>query len=123
MAQILVVDDDPGVRSLIEQCMIRFGHDVDTAVDGFDAVEKMASAAYDLVMTDVVMPEMDGVKLIAHIRETYPALRVVAISGGGGDMSLAPVWLERARKAGASRVLLKPFHAEDLCELTDELLG
>ena len=122
MARILIVDDDSAVRSVIEQYMIRCGYHVDTAVDGFDAIEKLALASYDLVLTDMVMPEMDGIKLISHIRDAYPNLKVIAISGGGESLSGATVWLERARQAGAAQILLKPFSAVELYELTSDLL-
>jgi CheY-like chemotaxis protein len=121
--RVLVVDDEPAVRGVIEQTMTRSGCDVYTATDGFDALKKLALGRFDLVVTDVVMPEMDGIKLIAHIRELYPDLKVIAISGGGGIRSAAPGCLNRAEEAGASRTLLKPFNPSLLNSMADELLG
>ena len=123
MARVLVVDDEEAVRNLVEQVMVRCGHNVIAATDGFDALKKLSLRRVDLVITDVVMPEMDGEKLIAHIRELYPRVKIIAISGGGGNYASAPDCLERARHAGASKTLLKPFKLSELSSMTIELVG
>ncbi len=120
--RVLVVDDESTVRGLIEQTMTRAGHNVDTAADGFDALIKLSLMHYDLVVTDVVMPEMDGAKLIGHIRERYPNLKVIAISGGGGGRAPSEC-LAAAERAGAAKTLLKPFLHSELLSMTEELLG
>ena len=122
MARVLVVDDEPAVRSVVEQTMIRFGHDVKTATDGFDALKKLSLGRFDLVITDMVMPEMDGVKLIGHIRETYPNIKIIAISGGGVHHTPQDC-LGLAVKVGAARTLMKPFMLSELSSMTTELLG
>lgn len=122
MKRILVVDDERAVRDVIVQIMTRAGHEADVAADGFDALKKLTLVRYELVITDVVMPEMDGIKLIAHIREIYPRMKIIAISGGGGSSEHAPGWLEKAYEAGASKTLLKPFRPDTLITMTNELL-
>jgi CheY-like chemotaxis protein len=122
MKRILVVDDESAVRNVIVQIITRTGHEVDAAADGFDALKKLSLVRYDLVITDVVMPEMDGIRLIAHIREIYPRMKIIAISGGGGTPEQAPGWLENAYQAGAAKTLLKPFKPDTLVAMTNELL-
>ena len=122
MARVLIVDDEAAVRNLVEQTMIRCGHNVLTAVDGFDALKKISLGRIDLVITDVVMPEMDGVKLIGHIRERYPRVQVLAISGGGPKHTPKDC-LKNALHAGAAKALLKPFSLAELCATVNELLG
>lgn len=121
MARILVVDDEPAVRSVVEQALIRFGHEVTTAVDGFDALKKLSLGRFELVVSDMVMPEMDGVKLIGHIRERYPNMKIIAISGGGANHTPQDC-LGLAVKAGALRTLMKPFMLSELSSMTSELL-
>ena len=122
MARVLIVDDEPGVRSVIEQTMIRFGHDVVTAGDGLDALKKLSLGRFDLVISDLVMPEMDGVKLIGHIRERYPNVKIIAISGGGARHAPEDC-LGMAVKSGAARTLMKPFMLSELSSMAQELLG
>jgi len=122
MARVLIVDDEPGVRSVIEQTMIRFGHDVVTAGDGFDALKKLSLGRFDLVISDMVMPEMDGVKLIGHIRERYPDVKIIAISGGGAHQTPEDC-LGLAVQSGAAKTLMKPFMLSELSSMTKELLG
>ena len=122
VANILVVEDEPAVRGVVEQTMIRSGHSVITAEDGFDALKKLSLGHIDLVITDLVMPEMDGVKLIGHIRERYPNVKVIAISGGGINHTPQDC-LGMAVKVGAVRTLMKPFMLNELSSMTTELLG
>ncbi len=122
MARVLVVDDEPAVRGVVEQTMTRSGHDVKTACDGFDALKKLSLGRFDLVITDMVMPEMDGVKLIGHIRERYPNIKIIAISGGGAHETPEDC-LGQAVKSGAARSLMKPFMLSELSSMTQELLG
>ncbi len=122
MAHVLVVDDEPAVRSVVEQTMTRFGHEVMTATDGFDALKKLSLGWVDLVVTDMVMPEMDGVKLIGHIREHYPNVKIIAISGGGAHETPEDC-LGQALESGAARTLMKPFMLSELFSVTKDLLG
>ncbi len=122
MARVLIVEDEPALRSVVEQSMVRCGHQVVTATDGFDALKKLSLGHVDLVITDLVMPEMDGVKLIGHIRERYPNVKVIAMSGGGTRLGPEDC-LEMAKGAGASKLLMKPFMLSELFSMTAELLG
>jgi len=122
MTHVLVVDDEPGVRSVVEQTMTRFGYAVVTAEDGFDALKKLSLGRFDLMVTDMAMPEMDGVKLIGHVRERYPNIKIIAISGGGLHYTPEDC-LGLAVQAGAAKTLMKPFMLGELSSMTKELLG
>jgi len=122
VARVLIVEDEPALRSVVEQCMVRCGHDVVTATDGFDALKKLSLGRIDLVVTDLVMPEMDGVKLIGFIRDRYPKVKMIAMSGGGARLGPHDC-LEMALAAGASKTLMKPFMLSELSSMTNELLG
>jgi CheY-like chemotaxis protein len=121
MAQILVIDDEEGVRRAMAKVLVRAGHDVLEASDGKVALSLLRGQTPDLVICDLFMPEMDGVEVLRELRRDYPDLRVVAISGGAyqGKVQL----LDVAKGLGAAAVLKKPFDLEQLLSVVKEQLG
>ena len=121
MARILVVDDIPGVRKSIVAGLKRQGHDIREAANGRDALDQFKQDVPDLVITDMLMPEMDGLDLIDQIK-TQPArtCRVLAMSGGGSFVSTSDALL--MAKSAADAVLEKPFDSVELCAAVDALL-
>ncbi len=118
---ILVVDDDEAVRSVIRRSLERAGYGVREAGEGGAALKLLASAPADLVITDLVMPDMEGIALILSLRKSHPKLPVIAMSGGG---RMRPEgYLDIARNCGAARILAKPFDVEDLIAMVQQLLG
>ena len=107
MANILLVDDEEQLRSILRIVLESAGHDVEEAGNGKEAVESYRSRPADLLVTDIVMPEKEGIETIIQLRESYPEVKVIAMSGGGrtGDQN----YLELAKKLGANQVLAKPF--------------
>jgi len=77
---ILCVDDDPGIRELLHEIIIRLGHSSITAVDGIDALEKLADGHFDIVITDISMPRMDGIELIKKITTDFGDLDIIVIT-------------------------------------------
>ena len=122
MARILVIDDHPDTRELIRTVLTHAGHDVSVAADGEEGLRRYASERPELVVTDIVMPGMDGLGLIASLRRTAgTAPKIVAISAGwGADADDA---LRRAARAGADRVLRKPLELETLVAIVKDLLA
>jgi CheY-like chemotaxis protein len=113
---VLVVDDHPVVAAAIAAVLGREGYAVTLARDGREAVDALRDAAFDLVVTDIVMPRMDGIELIGLLRREHPGLPVVAISG---DSEVDPtVYLRIAGHFGVRATLAKPFGA---CALLDEI--
>lgn len=121
MAKILVVDDDPECAALLEAVCQEMGHDVVSAQDGESALRKVRSEAFDVVVTDVLMPEKDGLELLREIRQELPGVKVIAISGGG--LLYAEDCLRMAKTFGASQVMLKPLDVRKLQEAIKSLLG
>ena len=107
--KILIVDDDPAMRDLLRMQIASFGLDHMTAKDGLEAVEKLKQDDYTIVLTDMMMPNMDGMQLLNHIRENYPDIEVVVITGYGDTFSYTDVI-----EAGASDFLKKPYRANEL---------
>jgi CheY-like chemotaxis protein len=122
MANILVVDDEIEVGAVIRRVLERAGFAVTVVSNAAAALEAAAAQPPDVVITDVIMPKVHGVELIKIVRERYPRIRVIAISGGGsfGPVAYKPdaisthAYLAAAREAGAQEVLTKPFDLTDL---------
>lgn len=110
---ILVADDDEGIRKLLSEWLVRAGHSVACAASGKEASRLLRHQQFDLVITDVVMPDGDGFELIAEFRKAQPTTRILAISGGGKYLHGADC-LKMARGLGAHSVVIKPFNWEQL---------
>lgn len=121
MARILVVDDEELIRASIAAMLRRAGHLVTLAVDGEDALEKFGPARHDLVITDIVMPRMEGIETVRALRQIEPGVRIIAISGSGG--SDRGFYLRAASALGADATLQKPFRAAELQQTVDSLLA
>ncbi|WP_139796594.1 GGDEF domain-containing protein [Desulfacinum hydrothermale] len=106
---ILVVDDELSVRELVAESLEIIGHRVETAVDGLEAVEKLEQTSFDIVVTDMDMPRMDGIALIRHIREHHPRVDVIAITGHAVRYKYVDVI-----NAGAADFITKPFSLDKL---------
>ncbi len=109
----LVVDDDVIVSKLVRRVLTEAGWLVTSAVSGNEAMTILKNQRFDLVVTDIVMPEVDGIEIIAAVREHQPTARIVAMSGGGLVMSSLQA-LNIAGDLGATVRLEKPFTPEQL---------
>ena len=113
MARILIIDDEEYVRMTLSQAMEDEGHTVQLATNGREGLAIYKDAAPDLVITDVLMPEKEGIETIIELRKLNNAIKIIVISGGGRLNNID--FLEVARKFGASAALKKPFPIDDLC--------
>lgn len=117
---ILVVDDQPIMREVIGQMLEDAGHEVRTASGGLEALQEMDAMAFDLLVTDIVMPRMDGLELIAEVRRRYPRVGVIAMSAGSEYFSRRD-GLAVAERLGARVVLAKPFARDQLLQAIEVL--
>lgn len=115
---ILVVDDSRGLRSTVCAVLRSAGHEVISAANAREALEVLGVQPVDLVFTDILMPEMDGLALIRELRRRVPFLPIVAMSGGGYFLS-QDYCLRTAKIFGATAVLSKPFDAHQLLAALD----
>jgi DNA-binding response OmpR family regulator len=120
MRKILVIDDDILVQDTIVRILERKGYQVLVAGDGARGVRMFRSEQPDLVITDIIMPEKEGLETIREIRGQRPDARIIAISGGAriGNMD----FLDVAGKLGASEIMSKPFDPADLVALVSRCL-
>ncbi len=117
MSRILVVDDEPTVRELMRAVLEGAGHETVGAADGNEALEALAGGGFDLILTDVMMPGLDGFALLGHVRESHPDVPVVLVTGAV-DRRHSPTGPQ-----GASGVLYKPFTHAELREAVARALG
>jgi len=113
MAKVLVVEDSAAVRLAVTEVIEQAGHAVVEAENGRIAIDLLESESFDLIVTDVLMPEADGVEVIKAARAKHPGTRVVAMSGGAPNLP-AGYALKMAEMFAADAVLYKPFLNEEL---------
>lgn len=121
MATILLVDDDDAFRTMLRRALQRVGHTVLEAEDGRAALRTLSGATVDLVITDIIMPNTEGIETIIALRRTHPELKVIAMSGGG---RMKPEgYLEVAKQFGAVHVFKKPFNTKKFFAAIEDALG
>ncbi len=120
MANILLVEDTDIVRFALSTLLKDSGHRVTEACDGNAAMKAIQDVRFDIVVTDVFMPAMDGIELIRQLRDSHPDVKIVAISGGGAGQ-LAEFAMNIASKFGADVALQKPVDNDTILANIDAL--
>jgi DNA-binding response OmpR family regulator len=120
MTRLLFIDDDPGFVEEMKFLLEESGYDVDTALDGGEAMYKTDHQAYDLVITDMLMGKHNGMEVILHLRTYHPQIKIMAITGGG--WASPQLHLDSARMFGSDACLAKPYSIESLLEEIRNLL-
>lgn len=118
MPRILIAEDDDAVREFVARALTLQGHEVRAVADGGQALEALAAAPYDLLLTDIVMPGMDGIALALKVAKDYPAIPVLLMTGYAAER-------QRAHNLDVliRRVLLKPFTLKEVCGAVAEVLA
>jgi CheY-like chemotaxis protein len=126
MATILVIDDDDSMRQAIILMLKTAQHEATGAAGTREALQTLATQMPDIVVTDLLMPERDGIETIRLLRKRAPSARIIAITGGDPQMygkSYAATLLDFASQMGADAALQKPFDSHQLIAAVDQLLG
>ena len=121
LKRILVIDDDDLVRDTLARILVRGGYEAVSAKSGREGIARFRENPPDLIVTDVIMPDQDGIETIVELRQMDPALPIIAISGGGRAKAMQ--FLDAAEKLGANKVLSKPVKQADLLAVIAELLS
>jgi DNA-binding response OmpR family regulator len=121
MAKIIVVDDEPSILLMLKKMLEKAGHEVDTASNGNEGIILFEKNKHDLLITDIIMPEKEGMETIIELRKKYPDLKIIAISGGG---RISPEgYLPGAKLLGANMVFQKPLIQKEFLEAVAMLLN
>lgn len=123
MARILVVDDEEAIRHFLREVLTEAGHMVVEAPNGRRALERLRDQPIDLVVTDIIMPEVDGLELLLTLRKTLPEVKAIAISGYTRESPTGTVeYLTTAKAFGSIRALSKPFSRAQVLQAVEEAL-
>lgn len=121
MPGIMIVEDDTEVREMLVKAFSRNRFQIIEASDGKEALSKFKPSIVNIVITDILMPEEDGLKVIIKLKEIKPELKIIAISGGG---KVGPAnYLNIAKKLGADEIYIKPFSLKAMMSRIEELLS
>ncbi len=116
-ASILLVEDERSLAEVLERTLESAGYHVTWAKDGKEALRVYDSKKFDIVLTDLIMPEKDGLELIPELRRINPAIKIIAMSGGG--LGTPNSYLSVAQRFGAVQRLAKPFSSDELFAVID----
>jgi len=129
--RILIIDDEYDIRNSLGKTLEREHYEVATAEDGETGIEIFGGKSFDLVITDIIMPGINGIGTIEELRRLQPAVKIIAISGGGNmapleyapDAIMTNAYLAAAEKIGADLLFTKPIERKDILEAIRELIG
>ena len=114
MTRIMIVDDEELARFTLREILEEAGYEVAEARNGNECLSFQRQSGFDLIITDIIMPEKEGVETIIELKRDYPNLKIIAISGGGRTRNLD--FLKLAEEYGADQILSKPFSDDQLLE-------
>ena len=120
MARILIIDDEPQIRSMLKLMLEREGYEVVEAPDGVEGIEVYRQNPADLIITDLIMPNKDGIGMIIDLKKEFPDVNIIAMSGGG--LNKPDGYLKGAKKLGAACTLTKPIDREEMLRAVKDIL-
>lgn len=121
MANILVLDDNEILLEVVKDSIQMTDHTVTATKDSYHIDEILKEQTFDLIITDIIMPDREGFEIIIHLRKNYPKTKVIAMTGK--NMGEALDLLEMAQSIGADAALSKPFSPKELISIIDKTLG
>jgi DNA-binding response OmpR family regulator len=121
MPSILLIEDDLSFRTMLCIALRMMGHEVVEASEGAHGMCLYQTGRFDLVITDLIMPGQEGIETITKLIKDYPAVKIIAMSGGG--RTSPDSYLKMAKRLGAKAILSKPFSMEELTQTVDSVLA
>jgi CheY-like chemotaxis protein len=120
MARILVIDDESQIRSMLRLMLERAGYEVFEAPDGLEGIKSYRENPADLIISDLIMPNKDGIGMMIELKKEFPDVKIIAMSGGG--LNKPEGYLEGAKKLGAEHTLTKPIDRTQLLRAVKDTL-
>ncbi len=121
MARILIIDDEEALRKSLMAIIKKAGYEVMEAPDGREGIILQKERAFDLILTDIIMPEKEGIETIIELKKSFPDLKIIAMSGGG--VMRSGTYLEVADALGVDYTIEKPFSKNKILSVIKELIG
>jgi DNA-binding NtrC family response regulator len=121
MARVLIIDDEEDIRMTVRLTLESMGHEVSEAVNGDEGLQRFSAEKNDLVITDILMPDKEGIETIIELKKIRPDLKIIVMSGGGRIN--ANHVLETAKRFGATVAIKKPFSIAELSRIVDSCLA
>ena len=119
-SRILIVEDQPLFREILAAALTTHGHIIEVAADGREAERRLSSESFDLIITDILMPEQDGIQTIMNLHASNNPIPIIAMTG---SHMYTEIYLRTAKALGATRVLTKPFGMRELLDATSDALS
>ena len=120
MIRVLVIDDEPQIRSMLRLMLEREGYEVEEAPDGIEGIRIYRQNPVDLIISDLIMPNKDGIGMMIELKKEFPDIKIIAMSGGG--LNKPEGYLAGAKKLGAKRTLTKPIDRKELLRAVKDTL-
>src|SRR5210317_2488783 len=120
MALILIIDDEPQIRSMLKLMLERDGYEVAEAPDGIEGIRVFRQNPAELIITDLIMPNKDGIGMIFDLKKEFPNVKIIAMSGGG--LNKPEGYLRGAKKLGAAYTLTKPIDRDEMLRTIKDVL-
>ena len=120
MESILIIDDEAQIRSMVRLVLEREGYVVSEAPDGAEGIRLFREKPADLIITDLIMPNKDGIGMMLELKKEFPAVNIIAMSGGG--LNRPDGYLLGAKKLGAVHTLAKPINRQELLRVVKDAL-
>lgn len=120
MSRILIIEDDNHVRSMLRQMLKTEGYEILEASDGAEGLNIYSEEPTDLVITDIIMEKKEGIETIRELRQDFPEVKIIAMSGGG--RAEPTLYLDLAKRLGEQEILNKPFERKELLEAIHNIL-
>jgi YesN/AraC family two-component response regulator len=120
MTRVLIIDDEAPIRSMLKLMLERDGYEVAEAPDGMEAIRIYRQNPADLIITDLIMPNQDGIGMIIALKKEFPDVKIIAMSGGG--LNKPEGYLKGAKKLGAACTLTKPIDRDEMLRAIKDVL-
>jgi DNA-binding NtrC family response regulator len=120
MERILIIDDEQQIRSMLRLMLERDGYEVVEAPDGIEGIRAYRQKPTDLIITDLIMPNKDGIGMIIELQKEFPDVKIIAMSGGG--LNKPDGYLKGAKKLGAACTLTKPIDREKMLRAVKNII-
>jgi DNA-binding NtrC family response regulator len=121
MERILIIDDEQQIRSMLRLMLERDGYEVVEAPDGIEGIKAYRQKPADLIITDLIMPNKDGIGMIIELQKEFPDVKIIAMSGGG--LNKPEGYLKGAKKLGAACTLTKPIDREKMLRAVKNIIN